>query len=425
MSRRALHATGTRPDQEGYVSSAAGRRAAPHIGAVRVGVGRAAGAAVGEGAVSAILRHRHTNRFTVLPNDAIRNPALSFRAVGVLAHLLSLPDGARVDSASLAASHKEGRDAVRAAFKELAAHGYYRRDLIRLPDGRLRTEVVVSSIPMDEANPTTTPEVAGRTKAGLSGSGTGAGFSGVGPEPEIPASAGPAPVASAAEEVPDLETDSPPNPPAQRGGHIDEATNPRRIQRRRAAGTNPRAEAAAAEAEQERAERARRLAAVEAADARRRSEEETARAHAAAVEAEALALSAVLDDARLSAVAALVTPHLAGPLARSPLAVGRAVLSWCRAAVHDTGPDAGSVVAAVDPRLTSGWQPDPETREAAGPLVLPASSPGTRPLRERLASQVLRPVDEDDRPGRPAPDPDAMTLPRPTAALLAASVEVS
>src|SRR3954447_12078817 len=101
--------------------------------------------------MSAILRHRHPNRFTVLPNDAIRNPALSFRAVGVLAHLLSLPDGAKVDSATLANAHKEGRDAVRSAFDELAGHGYYRRDVIRLADGRLRTEVVVSSTPMDPA----------------------------------------------------------------------------------------------------------------------------------------------------------------------------------------------------------------------------------------------------------------------------------
>src|SRR5581483_4621437 len=121
----------------------------------------------GGGAVSAILRHRHPNRFTVLPNDAIRNPALSFRAVGVLAHLLSLPDGAKVDSATLAAAHKEGRDAVRAAYKELEAHGYYRREVIRLADGTLRTEVVVSSTPMNS-------EGAGRTDDG---------FSGVGPEP--------------------------------------------------------------------------------------------------------------------------------------------------------------------------------------------------------------------------------------------------
>ena len=54
------------------------------------------------GGMSEILRHRHPNRFTILPNDAIRNPSLSFRAVGVLAHLLSLPDGAKVDSATLA-----------------------------------------------------------------------------------------------------------------------------------------------------------------------------------------------------------------------------------------------------------------------------------------------------------------------------------
>jgi hypothetical protein len=128
--------------------------------------------------MSAILRHRHPNRFTVLPNDAIRNPALSFRAVGVLAHLLSLPDGAKVDSATLAQAHREGRDAVRAAFKELEGHGYYRRDVIRLADGTLRTEVVVSSTPMNGDGPDR----------------TGDGKSGAGPKPEYPAPVGPAPV---------------------------------------------------------------------------------------------------------------------------------------------------------------------------------------------------------------------------------------
>src|SRR5438309_10251061 len=130
--------------------------------------------------MSAILRHRHPNRFTVLPNDAIRNPALSFRAVGVLAHLLSLPDGAKVDSATLAHTHKEGRDAVRSAFSELAGHGYYRRQVVRLPDGTLRTEVVVSSVPMDPAE----------------GNGAGPtedGFPGVGPGPGNPAPVEPAP----------------------------------------------------------------------------------------------------------------------------------------------------------------------------------------------------------------------------------------
>jgi hypothetical protein len=117
-----------------------------------------------------ILRHRHANRFTVLPNDAIRNPSLSFRAVGVLAHLLSLPDGAKVDSATLAQAHREGRDAVRSAFKELAEHRYYRREVCRLANGTFRTEIVVSSTPMEPAE----GKNAGRT---------GDGFSGVGPGP--------------------------------------------------------------------------------------------------------------------------------------------------------------------------------------------------------------------------------------------------
>src|SRR5207247_10945110 len=148
----------------------------------------------------------------------------AFRAVGVLAHLLSLPEGARVDSATLARAHKEGRDAVRAAFSELAGHGHYRREIVRLPDGTLRTEVVVSSTPMDEP-----------------ADGTDDGYSGVGrPEPENlasvePASAEPASVNQAPKEVPEQETLLPPNPRAERGGSA-EFPRPRRQ-----AGTNLRA----------------------------------------------------------------------------------------------------------------------------------------------------------------------------------------
>ena len=317
--------------------------------------------------MSAILRHHHRTRFTVLPNDAIRNPALSFRAVGVLAHLLSLPDGARVDSATLARAHKEGRDAVRAAFAELGGHGYYRRQVVRLSDGTLRTEVVVSSTPMDERP-----------------GGTGDGFSGVGrPEPENPASVEPAPVDQAPREVPEQETSSPPTPRPAGGqdvpGRRRDGTN------LRALGVNPRAEAASAVAERARLEAAAHQASIDLEATRRRAEVEAARAEIEAGEAEALALSGALDDDRLAAVVGRVGEGLAGPLARSPLAVARAVVVWCRAvAAQQPGP----LLAAVEAGLADdGWRVTGHERVA--PLrELPAAPQGTRSLRERVAGLV-------------------------------------
>lgn len=77
--------------------------------------------------MATILRHKRRRDFTVLPNGMLRDPRLSFRATGLLAFLLMLPDGEGVDSMSLAERKKEGRDAIRAGFKELEVAGYLAR----------------------------------------------------------------------------------------------------------------------------------------------------------------------------------------------------------------------------------------------------------------------------------------------------------
>jgi hypothetical protein len=330
--------------------------------------------------MSAILRHRHPNRFTILPNDAIRNQALSFRAVGVLAHLLSLPDGAKVDSATLATAHREGRDAVRAAYKELEAHGYYRRDVLRLADGTLRTEVVVSSTPMNGETP-------GRTEDG---------FPGAGPGPENPApvepapvnstSAGPAPVDQASkEEVPKTQNLFSPQTPRTAGGHDvvgsrrQAGTNPR------ARGTHPRAEAELAEAARLEAEAAARQAALQRATDNRRASDQAAEFEAERLEAEALAVSAALTDPVLAQIVDAVTGTMAGPLARSPLAIARAVVAWCRTAVAEhPGPLGEAASAALVSKLVVR-EGDPQAA-----LDLPPAPPGTALLRHRIAALVRR-----------------------------------
>lgn len=330
--------------------------------------------------MSAILRHRHPNRFTILPNDAIRNQALSFRAVGVLAHLLSLPDGAKVDSATLAAAHKEGRDAVRAAYKELEAHGYYRRDVLRLADGTLRTEVVVSSTPMNG-------EDAGRTGDGLSGVGPGPDFPApVQPAPENPTSVRPAPVVQAPkEEVPTTQNlENPPTPrtaggyqvaqdrPTANGRRVD-GTNPRARQ------ANPRSEAELVEAARLEAEVAARQRQLERTNEARRAGDRAAHAEADRLEAEALAVSAALDDGRLAAVVGVVTEKMAGPLARSPLAISRAVVGWCRTAnAEQPGRLCDAVAAGLTAGLTAG--------EGSAPLALPPAPADTTPLRHRIGA---------------------------------------
>lgn len=69
--------------------------------------------------------HKKTGNFSILDNEAPNNSELSFRARGILRHLLTKPDGWTVKTNSLVnATDKEGREAIRTAFKELIDAGY-------------------------------------------------------------------------------------------------------------------------------------------------------------------------------------------------------------------------------------------------------------------------------------------------------------
>lgn len=79
--------------------------------------------------------------FTILPNRALRDPYLSYRARGVLAYVLSMPDNWRTNATTLARQGLEGRDALRTAINELIAAGYARRVKARNEDGTYATEL--------------------------------------------------------------------------------------------------------------------------------------------------------------------------------------------------------------------------------------------------------------------------------------------
>ena len=49
-----------------------------------------------------IIRERRPNRYVVIPNEAVQNHALSFKARGVLAYLLSQPDHWTISGTALA-----------------------------------------------------------------------------------------------------------------------------------------------------------------------------------------------------------------------------------------------------------------------------------------------------------------------------------
>lgn len=97
---------------------------------------------------SVIVRVAKEGNFTQIENATLRDERLSFRATGLLAYLLSLPDGSSVDSRALVARKTEGRDAIQTAYRELVDLGYVHRRRRRVADtGEFTTTTYVLEVP--------------------------------------------------------------------------------------------------------------------------------------------------------------------------------------------------------------------------------------------------------------------------------------
>ncbi|MGA5819479.1 hypothetical protein ACPC54_16685 [Kitasatospora sp. NPDC094028] len=112
-----------------------------------------------------VHRSAHVRDFTVLPNCMLQFRRLSYTARGLLADLLSRPDGWREDGRHMADTSPQGRGAIRKALNELTEAGYYRVEKIRLPDGRIVTETHVYDTPQ-LVRPGVTPPASGGAAAG-------------------------------------------------------------------------------------------------------------------------------------------------------------------------------------------------------------------------------------------------------------------
>jgi len=99
-----------------------------------------------------IHRSARVRFFTTLGNEVLRDSRLSYCARGILAYLLSQPDGKRDDIRTLAERTPEGRERVASAMRELEKLGYLTRTKRRTPDGHICTEVEVFDTPGGEAS---------------------------------------------------------------------------------------------------------------------------------------------------------------------------------------------------------------------------------------------------------------------------------
>ncbi|MGY5131108.1 helix-turn-helix domain-containing protein [Streptomyces nigrescens] len=77
--------------------------------------------------------------YTIVGNHLTQHRSLSCLAIGLAAHIQSLPEGAPVDIRTLARRFPEGRDRIGAALRELEANGYLERVRRRTDDGRVVT----------------------------------------------------------------------------------------------------------------------------------------------------------------------------------------------------------------------------------------------------------------------------------------------
>ncbi|NGO67875.1 hypothetical protein [Streptomyces boncukensis] len=99
---------------------------------------------------SAVRVNRRTH-FVQVESATARDTRLSYRALGLLTYLLDQSDDWQVRSEQLSRGEgREGRDAVRKALHELAAHGYYRLERRRFHDGKQAMGTAISEYPVQQ-----------------------------------------------------------------------------------------------------------------------------------------------------------------------------------------------------------------------------------------------------------------------------------
>lgn len=90
---------------------------------------------------------RPETNWTVIQNTVLRHPQLTFKARGLLAYLLSLPDNWSISAERLAQGGPDGRDSIRSALSELEKAGYLRRERRQNSRGQWCTQSIIYDTP--------------------------------------------------------------------------------------------------------------------------------------------------------------------------------------------------------------------------------------------------------------------------------------
>jgi len=88
--------------------------------------------------------HNKENPYAQISRRLLQDKSLSWKATGMLAYLLSLPDNWQINTTDLWRRKKDGRQSTRTILNELIKHGYVKKTIKRDDKGKfLRFEYIV------------------------------------------------------------------------------------------------------------------------------------------------------------------------------------------------------------------------------------------------------------------------------------------
>ncbi|MGE7885587.1 DnaD domain-containing protein [Bacillus sp. NPDC094077] len=113
-----------------------------------------------------IFRVKKDNNYSVINNTGLKDKRLSWKAKGILAYILTLPDDWVFYREELSQHAKDGINSLRAGMQELKEYGYIKRFPIKDAKNKIvRWETIIYEIPVDDFPPVENPPV-GKPVAG-------------------------------------------------------------------------------------------------------------------------------------------------------------------------------------------------------------------------------------------------------------------
>ncbi|ATA61183.1 hypothetical protein GS458_2748 [Geobacillus stearothermophilus] len=97
-----------------------------------------------------VIRVQKNSNYVVMNKTALHDPRLSWKAKGLHAYMLSMPDDWKFYDNELEKHAKDGKDALKSAIRELKQYGYMRRERRQNEHGKFEWETIVYEEPYTE-----------------------------------------------------------------------------------------------------------------------------------------------------------------------------------------------------------------------------------------------------------------------------------